>query len=295
MIMLRLHRLIWPLMQRTGLFLGLYVGTNAALLLLWPGVEISVNLLKYWLPILAGLVPIVSLWKPWALLRHDSQRDHRLPPLAVLWFLLVSTCWNSYDYLGERLGAVREIHQLAELAQPGSARFFVLKTPFIASQRFAGSKVTSEVLGRQSALYGNQYFACPLLVSPADTLHPAPAWLGVSHFESLGDNLQQDEADSLYNQFIQRSEAGFNRHPLPAFTYLMRAANSETRDGLCEAVRSSRLAPPPAVKPLILLPVNEPLSARGANTLPWLWGLGISSLAVIVLLLLKLPLQEDEQ
>lgn len=294
MLTLRIHRLIWPLVQRVGLFLGLYAGGIAALLLLWPGVDFPETPLEVWLPALAGLGLVVSLWKPWALLRHNTQWDYRIWPLIFVWFLLISTSWNMYDYLHERLGGVREIHQVAELAQPGPARFFVLKTPFLVSKRFAGAKATSEVLGRQSTLYGNLYFACPLLATPADTLHPAPAWLEVSYSENLGDNLHLAVADSLYNEFIRRSEAEFMASPLPTFTYLVRAANSETRDALRAAVRTSSLAPPAATIPLIFLPVNEPLDARGSATLPWLLGFGAGGLGLVVLLLLKLPLQENE-
>lgn len=246
MMMLRIRRLIGPLVQRVALFLGLYAGLNAALLLLWPGLDFPETPLKYWLPILAGLVPVVSLWKPWALLRHNAQWDHRLLPMIVVWFLLVSTCWNLYDYLTERLGQVREIHQLAELAQPGPARFFVLKTPCLVSQRFAGGKATSEVLGRQATLYGNLYFACPLLATPADTLQPAPAWLGVSYSASLGDDLKQAEADSLYGAFIRRSEEDFMAHPLlPSPTWCaLPIPKSATACGLPFAPAGWPLQPP---------------------------------------------------
>ncbi|AMR28837.1 hypothetical protein A0257_18205 [Hymenobacter psoromatis] len=280
----RWRGLLVPYSQALGIFTVGYAGATAAgrpwLLGHWWSLGV---------PALAAFGVCWWLWRPWALLAANARGESRCLPLLLLWLVLVLLGWSLRNYLRYRLGEVRDLQSVRELAQPGNAVFFRLHGPFYVDQLH---------LGRYPALHADRQkggtinyfatydFACPLLANATDTslfrLTP-PAWLSYSYRADLGNNLTPGERNWRYQNFVARTDARFDSLPLARFTYLLRVDNPGPAH--YRAVRASRLAPYYG-SPLLLAPIRAPFARRGTRTLRLgLWLAGLGNGAVIFLLL----------
>ena len=258
---------------------------------------------SFWVPLAAGFGVCWWLWQPWALLAPNSKGETRRIPLLFTWVLLVALGWNLREYVRYRLGAVRDVRSVRELAQPGEAVFFRLHGPFYAATAQLGqyAKWRVETLkGGTRRYWATNSYACPLLATVADTAtvglalsaRPTPpAWLAYTYQQPLGDDLSPGERDWRYINFVARSAARFDSLDVARFTYLLRMEGDNV--DLHRAVRASRLAPYWG-SPLLLRPVRAPFALRGTRTGRRLGWLALLGSAFICLLLLLMPLRPGE-
>jgi len=287
-----------PYLKALLLFVVAYAGATA---LLRPWV-----LGRWWsvgVPLAAGFGVCWWLWRPWARLATNSRGESRRVPLLFTWLLLLALGWHLREYLRYRLGEVRDVRSVRELAQPGNAVFFRLHGPFYLAKDQVGQYARWHVekqKGGTKSYWATNAYACPLLPTAADTatagLAPQarptpPAWLTYTYQQTLGDDLLPGERSWRYANFVARTAAQFDSLPVARFTYLLRLEGNNY--DLHRAVRASRLAPYWG-SPLLLRPVQAPFALRGTRTgrrLAWLALLGS---AFICVLLAIMPLRPGE-
>jgi|GEM_PF-3216576 len=294
----RWRGLVVPYLQATLCFVVAYAGATALLQPWALGRWWSV-----WGPVAAGFGVCWWLWRPWARLATNSRGESRRVPLLFTWVLLIALGWHLREYLRYRLGEVRDVPSVRELAQPGKAVFFRLRGPFYPAKDQAGQYARWRIekqKGGTRRYWATNSYACPLLATAADTATASlalraqptpPAWLAYSYQQTLGDDLLPGERGWRYANFVARTAARFDSLPLTDFTYLLRLEGDNY--DLHRAVRASRLAPYWG-SPLLLRPVRAPFAQRGTRTgrrLAWLALLGS---ACICFLLLLMPLRPGE-
>ena len=222
---LRWHHLGRPYAQALGGYLAAYAGATA-LLRPW-------QLGGWWaigVPLVAGFGVCWWLWRPWALLARNSQGESRRTPLVLVWVLCLALGWTVRQYLHARLGEVRDLRSVRELAQPGEAVYFRLHGPFYVAQADCGKFANTDfVQGKNSpkTYYANRYYACPLLPMAADTAAsagPILAWLGFRYHQELGQDLVGGELQWRFLNAVARLDARFDTLNLTRFAYLEREA-----------------------------------------------------------------------
>lgn len=278
---LRLRGLVLPYGRALGVFVAGYAGATA-LFEPWA-------LGRWW-----GFGVCWGLWRPWALLARNHKGETRRLPLLFVWMLLIAVGWNTREYLRYRLGDVRDVGNVRELARPGEAVFFRLHGPCYPAKadlgRHAAWEVRKEKNGTQT-YFAAAYYACPLLADAADTtdiLVTPPAWLAYTYQTQLGANLPPGERNWRYLNFVARADARLDSLNLTAFTYLLR--EEHPGPGLYQAVQASRLAPTTGTA-LLLMPVQAPFAARGGNSRRLVLWLTLIGSAFVVFLLCVMPLR----
>jgi hypothetical protein len=284
---LRWRGLLVPYGKRLATTLAAYAGATA-LLRPWAwGMWWS-----FWVPMALSLLLAWWLWQPWHLLARGAKGESRRLPLLLLWFLVVVVCHSLREYLHLRLGQVREVHHVAELAQPGAAVFFFLRGPFYADKAHHGRYVNTGFVKSKNgnrSYYATYAYACPLLASPADTAATPSAWLGYSASLDLGNNLVTSDVKWASLNFGLRADARLDSTNLADFTYLERP--EAPSPALLRAIGASPLRGATAAEPLLLLPVREPFAARGRHALRLALGVACWGSLVILVLLLVMPLR----
>lgn len=246
-------------------------------------------------PLAAGLALCGWLWRPWGLLARNEKGETRFTPLLLTWVLSVSLGWSSRQLLHARLGEVRDVHSVRELAQPGSAVFFRLHGPFYIAKPQHGRHAAIDhttARGGTKTYYANAYYACPLLAAPGDTAHARPpvTWLGYSYREDLGQDLAPGEQQWRNTQAEIRLDARFDSLAVTRFAYLER--EEEPAAGLYQAVCASPLWAQVAQEaPLLLTPVEHPFAERGRRWLKLTLGLLFIGNPFIISLLLFMKLR----
>jgi hypothetical protein len=285
----RWHGLVVPYGQAMGIFLADYV-LATSLLRPWP-------LGGWWslgVPLVAGLGVCWWLWRPWALLAPNSKGETRRLPLLLVWLLCLGLGLSLREGLYERLGQVRDLVSVRELAQPGPAIFFRLRGPFYPAKALRGhheSFYISTERGGRKHFYSTCDIACPLLAAAADTTrhHVAPlAWLSYTYEEHLGDNLAPAEREWRRENFVTRCEAQFDPLNLRNFSYLQRPEHPS--EGAYQATYAARLPAYPD-PPLLLEPVHTSFARRGLGALRAAAGVLLGGSALIIGLLLFMPLR----
>jgi hypothetical protein len=290
--------LLVPYLQALLLVGAAYAGATA----LWQPWGLG-RWWSFWVPLGLGFALCWWLWRPWALLATNSKGETRRVPLLFTWLLLVALGWHLRDYLRYRLGAVRDVPNVRELARPGEAVFFRLHGPYYAATAQLGQYAQWHVetlKGGTKHYWATSSYACPLLAAAADTATagralPAratpPAWLANTYQQPLGDDLSPGERAWRYANFVARSAARLDSAIGTPLTYLLRLEGDNT--DLHRAVRASRLAPYWG-SPLLLRPVRIPFAQRGTRTGHRLGWLALLGNAIICFLLLVMPLRPDK-
>ena len=249
---------------------------------------------RWWsigVPAVAGFGACWLLWHPWALLARNFKGETRRLPLMLVWPIVIAVGVCEYNYLHYRLGAVRDVYSVPELARPNKAYLFRLRGPFVVSRSVTGRYAASECSQGKDGTrhhYATCYYACPVLTNMTDTLVQPAAWLLYSYQEGLGDNLTDGELGWRYQNFLARCDAHLDSLNLQDFAYLVRAEHAYR--SAYRAVHASRLAPACGT-PLLLLPVRAAFAGRGSHSLHWaLWLASIGSF-LVVFLLLVMPLE----
>lgn len=285
----RWRGLLVPYGQAMGTFVVGYVGATTLLRPWGLGGWWSVGA-----PLAAGLGVCWWLWPPWALLATNAKGESRRLPLLLVWLLCLGLGLSLRAGLYARLGAVRDLANMRELAQPGDAVFFRLRGPFYLARALRGHFESFNIDRRSNGpkqFYSTCYLACPLLATAADTARPYRpplAWLSYRYEEYLGDNLAPAEREWRRLNFVARCEAGSDTLDLAHFSYLERPENPE--EGAYQAVYAARLNHH-TYPPLLLEPVQAPFARRGLRPLGWTLGLLLSGSAVVAGLLLVMPLR----
>jgi hypothetical protein len=284
--------LLVPYSQAMGTFVAGYAG---ATILLRPWA-----LGGWWsfgVPLVAGTGVCWWLWRPWALLAPNSKGEARRLPLLVVWLLCLGMGFSLRDGLYYRLGQVRDLASVHDLAQPGSAVFFRLRGPFYPARALRGHHEAFSInteRGSRKRYFSTCNIACPLLAAPADTVrHVAPlAWLSYSYEEHLGDNLAPAEREWRRENFVARCEAQFDTLDLTNFSYFQRPEHPT--QGAYQATYAARRPAYPD-PPLLLEPVHTSFARRGLGPLRFAAGLLLSGSAVVTLLLLVMALQPQRE
>lgn len=242
--------------------------------------------------LLAALGTCWGLWRPWALLARNYKGESRRLPLYFTLLLLVLLGFGLRQVLHARLGLVRDLHNVRELAQPGEATFFRLRGPFYPDKehrgKYTATSFTQSKNGTRS-YYTSCYYACPLLPAAADTA-TVPAWLGYSTNEDVGIDLTPGEIDWRGTNAAARLDARFDTLTLSRFTYLERPESPAA--GFYQAAEASPLAARSmSAEPLLLVPVQASFARRGLGVLKFTLGVALLGSALIVLLLLFMALR----
>jgi hypothetical protein len=285
----RWRGLVVPYGQAIGTFVAGYVGATV-LIRPWA-------LGGWWscfAPLAAGLGVCWWLWRPWALLATNSKGESRRLPLMLVWLLCMGLGLSLRAGLYDRLGQVRDLASVHDLAEPGSAIFFRLRGPFYPAKALRGhheSFYISTERGGRKRFFSTCDIACPLLAAAADTArhHAAPlAWLSYTYEEHLGDNLAPAEREWQRENFVARCEAQFDTLDLRRFSYLQRPEHPT--EGAYQATYAARLPAYPD-PPLLLEPVHTSFARRGLRPLYFAGSLLLGGSALVVGLLLTMPLR----
>jgi hypothetical protein len=289
----RWRGLVVPYGKALGVFVTGYTGATA-LFRPWA--------LGYWwsfgVSFAAGFGVCWWLWRPWALLARNYKGESRRLPLILVWLLCLGLGISLREGLYYRLGRVRYLTSVRELAQPGPAVFFQLLGPFYPARALRGHHESFSISTTRNGTkryYSTCYLACPLLAAVADTArhHTAPlAWLSYAYTEYLGNDLAPAEREWQRQNFVARCEARFDTLNLTNFAYLERPDNPEAE--AYQAVYAARLAAH-SYPPLLLIPVQSALARRGLVPLGAALGLLLGGSALIIGLLLFLPLRPGGQ
>jgi hypothetical protein len=286
---LRWRGLVVPFGRAMGTFVTGYCGATA-LFRPWA-------LGGWWsggVPLLAGLGVCWWLWRPWAFLATNAKGESRRLPLMLVWLLCLGLSLSLRPGLYYRLGQVRDLASVRELAQPGAAVFFRLRGPFYLARALRGhheSFTINRPKGGPKEFYSTCYLACPLLAAAADTARhqQAPlAWLSYRYQEHLGDNLAPAEREWRRENFVARCEAQFDTLNLTNFSYLERPENPDI--GAYQATYAARLPAYPDL-PLLLVPKQTAFAERGLHALRVALGLLLGGSAFIIALLLVMDLR----
>lgn len=276
--------LLVPYGQAMGAFIAGYVGVTS-LLRPWA-------LGGWWgfgVPLVAGLGVCWWLWRPWALLAPNSKGEARRLPLMLVWLLCIGLGMSLREGLYERLGQLRDLASVRDLAQPSPAVFFHLRGPSYLAKALRGHHESFTIRaerGSPKRYYSTCDIACPLLAAAADTAHHiAPlAWLSYCYEEYLGDNLAPVEREWRRDNFVARCEAQFDTLDLRNFSYLQRPEHPSE-----DAYQAAYAAGLPTYlnPPLLLEPVHTSFAQRGLGALRFASGLLLGSSALITGLLLS--------
>lgn len=282
---LRWHGLMVPYFKALA---GFVVGYGSATALFRPWA-----LGSWWsfgVPLLAGFGVCWWLWQPWALLARNYKGESRRLPLYFTWLLLLGLGYGLRQVLRARLGAVRDLYSVSELAKPSEAVFFRLHGSFYPDKLHLGEYTETDVSRSKNGTktyYANCFYAYPLLPTATDSA-TVPAWLGYTYREQLGTDLTPGEAAWRSTNVVACSDARFDTLTLSRFAYLERPESPVA--GLVHAVQMSRLATRSASQPLLLTPVQTPFAWRGLPTLKLVLGAALLGSGLILLLLLFMPL-----
>ena len=240
--------------------------------------------------VLGTLALCAWLWRPWVVI-SNAGRQSRFSALVFVAVLGIALGCSVSALLHARLGEVRDLRSVAQLAQPGEALYFRLHNRFSSPPAYRGEFADTshtESKGKKS-YYAECYCAYPLLASAADTSRPAAGWLGYSESVKLGTSLPTSEQQRLSSAFFNHCDSSFAKLTV-RFEYLRREENPP--DGLYRAVQASRLQPSSQLDdPQLYSPLTTPFSQRGWSDLKLVLGIGLCGSAFFTFMLLTLNLR----
>lgn len=285
----RWRRLLVPYLKALGIFTLGYGGATA-LFQPWA----LGNWWSFGAAALAALGICWGLWRPWGLLARNYKGESRRLPLYLTLLLLVIMGYGLRQVLHERLGLVRNIGSVRELARPGETTFFRLRGPFYPDKERKGEYATSRFSQSKNGTkryYTSCFYACPLLPAAADSA-TVPAWLGYTLGDDLGTDLTPGELDWRHTNAVARLDARFDTLALSRFTYLERPEAPAA--GLYRAVQASPLAARTVgAEPLLLVSVQAAFARRGLRALKFTVGAAGLGSGCILLLLLFMELRPE--
>ncbi|MCB9232413.1 MAG: rhomboid family intramembrane serine protease [Bacteroidia bacterium] len=182
-----------------------------------------------------------------------------------------------------------------ELIEVGSARnisdypgekFFSIRNYEIQPQKSLFYNTTRTSGRNNQELHFLNYRACPFAEANS-------VWFGVQFNETVSNRLADSAQDSLYYQFLARSDQEFEKYNFYNVAYFERYGYSDERDGFLRAILESR---PQADRrnQVILKPVMESFSARTGSSGSWFL-ITLGGGWLIILLMVLIPKVDQKE
>ena len=138
----------------------------------------------------------------------------------------------------------------------------------------------------------NLYCALPILKNEADTNQSlCENWYCIKYCERIRNRLSPEIKKQKFNRFMERSFAKFDSLNANNFVYLNRIGQVFDKNGYSQAIENNERFM--ALRPTILLPINEPFELRNGTKLYWFLGTLILLNLSLILFIINHNLKED--
>jgi rhomboid protease GluP len=287
-------------------FFLIAVGTNCVysflhwLLFIKGDIQLDEQIINFWLPAALSAIPLFIWLRPRIKLLKLNTKGRRDPValyMFIAWLTIGISMVIAQDYLVTATGKLTKLDNINQISQVAKTKYYTIGH-FYANKKMARIKTSFEVSGKHNEYFEMHIYApCPIFTSEdtSGTFSGEPAaWLAVSFFKSISNNLSVDEKQAAFTDFARESQQDFDKKNLSDFVYLDRINYSSDFKHYSEAINSDKY---PAInkKIIILSPVNEPFEARNGNKLPWIFGSLAIGFAVFLIGLLFAPLRRNAE
>ena len=136
------------------------------------------------------------------------------------------------------------------------------------------------------------YCASPILKSAGDTNQLTyENWYCIKYYERISNKLGSEIKKQKFNRFIKRSFAKFDSLNANDFVYLNRIGQVFDKNGYSQAIENNERFM--ALRPTILLHINEPFELRNGTKLYWFLGTLILLNLSLILFIINHNLKDD--
>lgn len=236
--------------------------------------------------ILAALCVLIFLYPKLKILK--VKRD--LYSFVVLVILAVPLI-ISQNYIEVSIGKLTELNTIKEIKRSAPTKYYTLKDFYIDKDR-VGFFAQFGVSGKYNENFDmSVYFTLAILENEKDPTDSPAAWLGVKYRETVSNDLNPEEKETLYRMFVNKSLIKVREEDHSEFVYLERLTNSDNKDGFIGAAKNvSGLKP----NKTILVGVNEPFEARTGNMPKWIIGWSLIGFIAWLAMILIPPIDDRQ-
>ena len=252
---------------------------------IFPTKEVVTN---FGVPIaLTALVSFIIFWPKLKVLDiENDKRDWTTFYSLFLWISLTIPLIISQEYIITATGKLTELNSINEINKNNLTKYYSFKHYYI-DKKVIGVHSEFEVSGKRNQyLDMHLYIAMPIFNEAKDTIDKKPfAWLGISYYKRISNNLEPKEKELKYKGFVNKSLAKFNKKNVSNFIYLDRIGHSDKKKGFVEAIKANPIYEP---NEIIFEAINKPFKDRNGKKLEWIIGTSIFG-SIIWLLMIFIP------
>ncbi len=252
----------------------------------WIPVQESVTLVVFPLALSAVFAWIIMRPRMKALLLKTKKGSLLDFYCVVIWLMSGLTMVLAQHLLTTASGKLTVLNSINDIPNHNHSKYYRLKLYYIEKERMS-IQASSDVSGRYNEHFNMHiYVALRILKQPQDTILSMPwAWYGLVYHKTISNRLDENEKSAEYLRFTQECQKKFDETNVAGYKYLDRIGNSDTRNGLVQAIKNGMPSRP---DPVILVPVFEPFEARNGKKPAWL-GAVLIAVPLIFLFMVFVP------
>ena len=280
-------------------FIALYTFLHWYFIIHLEMFALSEDTVNAWIPVILSFSVVLIFLRPKA--RLLALKD-RLPDAVIILMLLtilVPTIFLQF-YIVTATGKLTVLNDITEKPLTKSTKYFIVKNYFI-NKKYTSFRPLVNIGGKGNRDY-NMYLYCalPILKNEIDTnLSVCENWYCIKYYErisnrryeSISSKLNSEMKKQKFDKFIKRSFEKFDSLDINNFVYLNRIGQVFDKNGYSQAIENNERFV--ALRPTILLPINEPFERRNGNKLYWFLGTLILLNSSLILFIIRHDLKED--
>ena len=218
----------------------------------------------------------------------------RLPDFIIILMLvtiLAPTIFLQF-YIVTATGKLTVLNDISEKSSIKSSKYYIIKNHFI-NKRYTSFKSIVNISGKYNRdYYVYLYCTLPILKSAGDTNQLTyENWYCIKYYERISNKLGSEIKKQKFKRFIKRSFAKFDSLNANDFVYLNRIGQVFDKNGYSQAIENNERFM--ALRPTILLPINEPFELRNGTKLFWFLVTFILLNLSLILFIINYNLKED--
>ncbi|MGC3999727.1 MAG: hypothetical protein QM767_20680 [Anaeromyxobacter sp.] len=212
--------------------------------------------------------PWSGYWPRLKALKLEGKKGGAAPLyLFVAVGTMVGATVNAQTYLAKSNATVGRLGDVAEIARPPLARYYLVERPCLRRDGSRGNSAAALAGKNKRTLRFTISVVVPFCGRGVPyRAEPPPAWLALAYTETMEASRPEAERERRFQAFRQRAKAQFEAQDLADFTYLEVVRPGAARNGFQAAIGD--LEGPPQ-EDVILEAHHEPFEAR-AQTDGWL-------------------------
>jgi rhomboid protease GluP len=228
---------------------------------------IKEDVFNIWLPLILPWIPMTIWLRPKVRILKFKKGDAPMLLQFIAWVTMFAAMMVANEYLTTASGKLTSVQSVDKLNTQDS-RYLSIET--INLDTIYGSANTEFRASGKYNQYLNfdSYFVYPFKVNNSN--NQFKYWYGVKYKKQIGNKLEPEEKERLYQEFFSKSIKDFQSYNFSAADYYELLPHSDDRDGFLKAV--DRLQLKPKRKPIIITPKEGNYADRNGNKFKWIFG-----------------------